>query len=160
MTHQLLLPHQFKKVGWLLLVPASILGVILILTDLDSMPMYIRVFTFVNDEVLGHVQYFSFSRVNITTTLIAILFIGGALLVGFSKEKREDEFISSLRQSSLLWAVLVNSILLLAAFLFIYGTVFLNVMLYNMFTVLIIYIARFNYILYRNSRSVPDEKYN
>lgn len=160
MTPQLLLPHRFKKIGWLLLVPASILGMILILTDLDAMPLHATVFTFVNDEILGHVQYFGFSRINMTTTLVAILFIGGALLVGFSKEKSEDEFIASLRQSSLLWAVLLNSILLLLAFAFVYGTVFLTVMMYNIFTVLVIYIARFNYILYRNSRSESDEKHD
>ncbi|MBL7712347.1 MAG: hypothetical protein JNL13_07790 [Chitinophagaceae bacterium] len=160
MKSQLLLPHRFKQIGWLLLVPATVLGIILLLTDLDSMPLQATVFSFVNDEILGHVRYFSFSKVNVTTTLVAVLFISGALLIGFSKEKREDEFISSLRQSSLLWAVLVNSILLLLAFLFIYGTAFISIMMYNMFTVLIIYIARFNYILYRNSRSAPDEKYN
>ena len=81
-----------------------------------------------------------------------------AMFVGFSKEKREDEFIAKLRLSSLLWAVWVNYVLLLFAFLFVYGTSFLTVMIYNMFTVLIIFIVRFNYILYKNAKSVSDEK--
>jgi hypothetical protein len=81
-------------------------------------------------------------------------------MVGFSKEKNEDEFIANLRLSSLLWAVLVNYGLLLLAFVFVYGFPFLNVMVYNMFTVLIIFIARFNYILHRNSNYKPDEKHN
>jgi hypothetical protein len=58
----------------------------------------------------------------------------------------------------LLWAVFVNYILLLLSFIFIYGTRFFNVMLYNMFTVLIIFIARFNYVLYKNSKSLKNEK--
>lgn len=29
-----------------------------------------------------------------------------------------------------------------------------------MFTVLIIFIIRFNYLLYKSSKEIPDEKYN
>ena len=75
-------------------------------------------------------------------------------------EDNEDEFIEKLRMTSLLWAVFVNYILLLVSFLFIYGTAFLNVMIYNMFTVLIIFIARFNYILYQNRKSVEYEEHH
>jgi hypothetical protein len=88
----------------------------------------------------------------------SVLFLGGAMLVAFSKEKTEDEFIVNIRLTSLLWALLVNNILLLIAFVFIYGTTFFSVMVYNMFTVLIIFILRFNYLLYKNSKTVIDEK--
>lgn len=156
MIHKLLLPNKYKKAGWLILVPATILGIILLFTGFESMPLNTRVFAVLNNEILGKNQSFSFIYTNVTPTIAGILFIAGALLVGFSKEKNEDEFISNLRLSSLLWAVLVNYILLLFAFAFIYGTSFLSVMLYNMFTVLIIFIARFNYVLYRNSKSVSE----
>jgi hypothetical protein len=33
-------------------------------------------------------------------------------------------------------------------------------MIYNMFTVLIIFSARFTYVLYRNLKSMSDEKFN
>ncbi len=90
--------------------------------------------------------------------MIGSFFIIGALLVSFSKEKNEDEFIAEIRLSSLLWAVWVSYILLLVAFLIVYGTPFFEIMVYNMFTVLIIFIVRFNYILYKNSKAVSDEK--
>ena len=160
MTNKLLLPHKYKKLGWFILVPVTILGLILIFTDYEAFPIQAKVFAILNDEFLGEKQSFSFIRTNITNTIIGILFIVGALLVSFSKEKIEDEFIANIRQTSLLWAVLVNYILLLLAFVFIYGTPFLNVMVYNMFTVLIIFIIRFNYVLYLNSKSVLSEKYN
>lgn len=158
MMHKLLLPNKYKKVGWFILMPATILGIILMFTDFESMPLNTKVFAIVNNEILGKSQFFTFINTNVTNTLVGILFIVGALLVGFSKEKNEDEFIANLRLSSLLWAVLINYILLLFSFAFIYGTAFLNVMLYNMFTVLIIFIARFNYVLYSNSKSMSDEK--
>jgi hypothetical protein len=80
------------------------------------------------------------------------------MFVGFSKEKREDEFIEKIRLSSLLWAVWVNYGLLTLGFLFFFNMAFIYVMVYNMFTVLIIFIVRFNYILYKNNKTVLDEK--
>ena len=160
MIHKLLLPNKYKKVGWFILIPATILGTILMFTNFEGMPLNTKVLSIVNNEILGKSQFFTFINTNITNTLVGILFIVGALLVGFSKEKNEDEFITNLRQSSLLWSVLINYILLLFSFAFIYGTAFLSVMLYNMFTVLIIFIARFNYVLYSSSKSMSDEKFN
>ena len=160
MLKKLLFPNKYKTIGWCILLPSTILGIILIISDFEVMALNARVFTFFSDEIFGQSHYFTFINTNVTNTLVGTLFILGALLVGFSSEKREDEFIEKLRMTSLLWAVFVNYILLLVAFLFIYGTPFLNVMIYNMFTVLIIFIARFNYILYQNRKSVDYEEHH
>jgi hypothetical protein len=158
MIHKFLLPNKYKLVGLFILIPATILGIILIVTGFEGMQLNGKVFALLNNELFGKNQFFTFIHTNVTNTVVGILFIVGALLVGFSKEKEEDEFIANLRQSSLLWAVLINYILLLLSFAFIYGTAFLSVMVYNMFTVLIIFIARFNYVLHTNSKSMSDEK--
>lgn len=160
MKNKILLPSQYKRIGWFILIPVTILGIILSVTDPEVMSLNAKVFVAINDRFLGDRQFFTFITTDITNTIVGILFIVGALLVGFSKEKNEDEFIGNLRQSSLLWAVLVNYILLIFCFAFIYGIAFLSVMVYNMFTILIIFIARFNYILYRNAKSMSDEKFN
>ncbi len=160
MRHTLLLPNRYKKIGWYILIPATIMGIVLQVTDFEVIPLNAKVFAIFGGGDFGKSRYFSLIYTDLTNTIVGILFIAGALLVCLSKEKKEDEFIANLRQSSLLWAVLVNYILLLFSFAFIYGTAFLTVMLYNMFTVLIIFIARFNYILYSNSKSVADEKHN
>ena len=152
------LPNKYKKIGWIILVPSLISGIISIISKFELEWLNATVFAVFHDEFLGKKSYFTLIDVNITNTLIGVLFITGALLVGFSREKREDEYIEGIRLSSLLWAVGVNYILLLLAFMFIYGSPFLDVMVYNMFTVLILFIARFHYILYKNSKSVPDEK--
>lgn len=160
MIQKFLLPNKYKIVGWFILILTTILGIILMVTDFEGMPLNTKVFAILDNGILGESQSFTFIDANVTNTVVGILFIVGALLIGFSKEKNEDEFITNLRQSSLLWAVLINYILLLFSFAFIYGTAFLNVMLYNMFTVLIIFIARFNYVLYSTSKSMSDEKHN
>lgn len=158
MTTKLLLPNRYKTIGWFILVPATIFGLILCYYDFGADWLSARVFAIATDGTFSNYKFFSLTNVNITNTVIGALFIIGAMLVSFSKEKQEDEFIAELRLSSLLWAVCVSYILLLLAFIFVYGSPFLNVMVYNMFTVLIIFIVRFNFILYRNAKTVSDEK--
>jgi hypothetical protein len=158
MSKKLLLPHRYKRIGWFILIPATILGVILTVNGDSPDWLHTKVFALFADEPLGQSRSFAIIDTDITYTIVGALFIIGALLVGFSKEKQEDEFIAGLRLSSLLWAVWVNYVLLLFAFLFIYGLSFLTVMEYNMFTVLIIFIVRFNYILYKNAIAIKDEK--
>lgn len=158
MTKIPLLPQKFKWVGWCLLVPGLVLGALVMLTNYELDWLKLRVFTIINQDLLGFTRYFTYSVNNVTNTLVAVIILTGGMLVAFSREKVEDEFIARLRLSSLMWAVVVNYILLLLALLFVYGFSFFHVMVYNMFTMLLIFIARFNYQLYRNNKTVSDEK--
>jgi hypothetical protein len=159
MSQKMLLPNGFKKIGWFLLVPSAVLGFIIMLSDLEQrLSLKTKVFALYNGEFLSSEKQFGIINTDITNTLVGVIFIRGALMIGFSKEKKEDEFIANLRLSSLLWAVWVNYILLLLSFIFIYGTGFLSVMIYNMFTVMIIFIGRFNFILFKYKMSSPNEK--
>ena len=158
MSNKLLFPNKYKLIGWCLLIPTTIFGVILSFTEFDTLPLTIKVFAFFNTEIMGPTSLFSFIEANLTNTIVGALFIVGGIFVGFSKEKREDEFIAKIRLSSLLWAVWVNYALLLLAVLLVYGSSFFTVMVYNMFTVLLIFIFRFNYILYKSTKIVSDDK--
>jgi biotin transporter BioY len=99
-----------------------------------------------------------FIETNLTNTVLGVLFIIGAILVSFSKEKNEDEFIAIIRLKSLLWAVLVNYMLLIIAFLLVYELPFFTVMTFNMFTVLLLFIFRFHFLLYRSKSAMANEK--
>jgi len=157
MNSTMLLPNKFKKLGWLILVPSTVFGFVISFTDYEVKWLNAKVFALLNSD-LGHSNYFSVIENNITNELAAVLFLIGGLFVTFSKEKNEDEYIASLRLNSLLWSVLVNYGLLLFAFVFVFGFSFLQVMMYNMFTTLIIFIIRFNYVLFKNSKLSSDEK--
>lgn len=153
----LLLPHRFKKVGWLLLAITTILYILTIVNN-DLTDWKAPVFAICIDELLGEHKWFVWQDTEIIQTVMGVLFIVGGLLVSFSKEPIEDEFIGKLRLSSWMWAVGLNYSLLLFAFLFVYGTAFLSVMIYGMFTVLIIFILRFNFILFQNKRQTKHEE--
>jgi heme/copper-type cytochrome/quinol oxidase subunit 2 len=159
MLKQILLPNYFKLIGWILLIPSAVLGFFLMLSDLEStLKINSKVFALYNDEIMGSQRHTGIISTDITNTLVGVFFILGAMMVGFSKEKKEDEYVANLRLSSLMWAVWVNYVLLLLSFIFIYGMGFFHVMIYNMFTVLIIFIGRFNIKLFINRMIPADEK--
>ena len=159
MSHSLLLPNRYKKIGWCLFIPMFVAGLLVFATNYEANWLQGKVFTicsgFFGDKNAPRKW---FIETNLTNTLLGILFITGALLVGFSKEKNEDEYIARLRLNALLWAVLVNYILLLIAFILVYDLPFFTVMTFNMFTVLLLFIFRFHYLLYRSKIALTDEK--
>lgn len=81
------------------------------------------------------------------------LLFAGLLLISYSREKDEDEYISRLRLESLQIAVITNYVLLIIAALIWHWLDFLAVLIYNMFTILIIFIARFHFLLYRQKKA-------
>lgn len=160
MKQKLLLPHRYKKIGWFIFIPALILGLMQTINRFQGLGLNMKVFTIYSDRLFEEDILFGFFTTDVTNTVLGVLLIIGALLVSFSQEKVEDEFIANIRLSSLLWAVLINYGLLLFCFLFFYNFFFVNVMTYNMFTILLIFIARFHFVLYKNSHDAIHEKHN
>lgn len=150
MDQQQLLPNRFKTPGWILLSLSLLTWIYVAVTGKEFSFLDVRTFALASTEVLGKTNYLSMAEVNLTNTLSGSLFITGGLLVAFSKEKVEDEFIAGLRLAAFQWAVLINYLLLLVMYLFVYGIDFLTVMLFNMFTVLALFLIRFYYLLIKN----------
>jgi hypothetical protein len=158
MKTKLLFPHRFKRIGWILLVPSTILGIACIFFDFSFNFLDIKVFAIFSDDFFGSDTVFGLGKNNITDEIVGVLFIIGALFVAFSKEKNEDEFIEKTRWESLVWATYINYFILIFCFLFFYNTSFLWVMIFNMFTILIFFILRFYFILYMSKKSLGHEK--
>ena len=159
MKTKLLLPNYFKKIGWILLIPSALFGLFIIISDYELKFLDLKVFTIYSGSgVFQDPVLFGMINSNLTGTLIGILFLIGAIFVAFSKEKSEDEFITKVRLESLLWATYINYGVLIFCFLFFYEFEFLYVMIFNMFTILIFFIIRFYYILYRANKSLSHEK--
>ena len=146
MHQQLLLPNKFKKAGWIILLTGLIAAIIVLAGSYEPSIFNVTVFSIFNEDADN--GFSTLMKNNITDEILTGLIIIGGLLVGFSKEKEEDELIVMVRMNSLLWAVFINSVILLVASLFIYELSFVRVMMYNMFTVLLLFIGIFNFILY------------
>jgi len=163
MDTRFLLPNKFKLMGWILLVPSTILGLIQLfyLSGSGLKFLDVKMFTIYSGNFApwgSSSVILGFDKVNFTGTIIGIFFILGAVMVAFAKEKHEDEFIAKIRLESFLWATYINYAVLIFCFLFFYGIGFMYVMIFNMFTVIILFIARFNYILYKTTKQLKYEK--
>lgn len=154
METKLLLPHRFKWIGWVLSAASIFFWVV---QQWVGSEWETHTFAIIVDELLGSVNYFTIVKTDIIPTLIGSLFIIGGLLIAFSREKIEDEFIAKMRLSSFMWAVLANYLILLFLMLFIYGMAFLSVMIYNMFTILVLFIIRFHYLLIKSRTGNHEE---
>jgi hypothetical protein len=139
---KLLLPRKFKLLGILLLIPSMVLGILVVYYDFS--------FSFLNlPKPLPTANLLDLSDYNLTNEFALTGMIIGLLMIAFAREKHEDEFINKLRLESLQWAVIINYLLLLFATWFINGASFLQVMVYNMLTVLVIFIVCFHLMLIR-----------
>lgn len=149
MTTKYLFPYKYKKIGWLILVPSAIVGLVSLLVSYEPSFLNFNIPAIFISELFGDTKLVGMVNNNMLNDIVGLLIIISSLLVAFSKEKSEDEYISKIRLESLVWAVYVNYGILLLSFLIIYDGSFLWVMLFNMFTILIFFIIRFNWQISR-----------
>ena len=89
-------------------------------------------------------MFFQSQNVNLAFTIKSVLLIVGSLLIAFSKEKTEDEFINLLRLRSFQYAVLINSVLLILCYLLFWEMSFIGIIIYNLFSTLFLFIIIFH----------------
>ena len=129
MKTTLLLPNGFKKIGWAIFVPAFLLGCSI---------------CFFGETVMNNIA--------IIGTVV------GALFIGFSREKIEDEMIQHIRLNALMAAMWINYLLLIVVSLSIYNINYLTVMACGMATPLVIFLLVYHFNLYRLNRNLHHEK--
>lgn len=143
-----LLSNKYKTIGWALFILGLISGIFIFATEYESDVLTVNVLSIYNsDSLFGSTKgFFKINENSILDELSALAIIIGGLLVGFSKEKIEDEFIYKLRNDSLVWAIIFNYVVLTFTILFVYNFTFFDVLVFNMFTPLIFFIFRFNFL--------------
>lgn len=127
----LLFPHSFQRIGWIIFTISAAIGAYILFTDnTDS-------YLFNNIAIIG----------------ISI----GAILATCSREEVEDEMTGQMRLNSLLTALYINYAILIVCSLLIYDLDFLSVMLYNMFTILLIFMVVFRWKIWRVKKATENE---
>ena len=148
----LLIPHAFKKIGWILLVPSIVAGLFFMFGGESPFSPKIWTIGYFGQEFLSQPKSpIRLDKIELIPNLISVLLLIGGLLVMFSKEKKEDEYINQIRLNSLQNSVFFNYILLFFCIVFIHGIPFFHVMIYNLFTIILIYILRFHFLIYKNA---------
>jgi len=143
MTTRLLFPHRFRLLGWIIFLPSAILGLATMYTEFAiSWLSFGPLFDFLGSK----------SRNNLTNEIAGLGVIVGLMFIAFSRELTEDEMIGHLRLEALQWSVYANYLILAITMISLYDGAFFSVMVYNMFTVLLVFIGRFRWLLYRNNQ--------
>lgn len=158
MKSNYLLPYRFKFAGWAILIPAFVMAFIYIFVSNELSFLDCKVFALSDLEIFSDHKLFELINNNLTDEITAFSLLLGALFVAFSKEKYEDEFIAKIRLDSLLWATYINYIVLLLTIFFLYGFSFFWVLIFNMFTILFVFIIRFNWMLYKFKKQNKNEE--
>lgn len=136
MMKNLLFPTEFQMVGWVLIVPAIILGILIYFSVISCAG---TTETILNDTVI----------IGITV---------GSIFVVCSKEKQEDEMIRSIRLASLLNSLYIYAIILIAAVLIINGPAFIEFMTVNLILMPFIYVVVFRLEIHRYNKMSEDEE--
>lgn len=153
-----LFPNQFKKIGWMLFVPSVLITLFITFSNITTDNyLNVTVFSFYEENIGEAPSYFKFIKNGILDEILTIGIIVGGILIGFSKLKEEDEMISKIRYESLVWATYLNYGIIIFFTIFIFGLSYLYVLFYNMFTLLLFFIIRFHYMIYKLNTSNHDE---
>lgn len=136
-----------------MLIPSAIIGLVTVFLDFEPNYLDFNVFAFFNGN-----NFVEVVNNNVLNEVSGVLIIISSLLVAFSKEKSEDEYISKIRLESLVWAVYFNYAILLISFILIFDMSFFWVMIFNMFTVLLFFIIRFNWRISKLKKTIYYEE--
>jgi hypothetical protein len=156
-----LLSNQFKRIGWILFIPSVIPGLLFVIFQFAPNFLELKAFALIEEgsQPWGTLPKFCvLVETNVIDEIIGILLIVSSFFIAFSKEKNEDEFISKIRLESLLWATYLNYAILVFAILFVYGMSFFWVLVFNIFTILLFFIIRFNWVIRKSRKFTKDEK--
>lgn len=127
----LLFPHSFQRIGWVVFAISATIGAYILFTD--------------------NTDSYLLNNIAIIGTCI------GAILATCSREEVEDEMTGQIRLNSLLTALYINYSILIVCSLLIYDLDFLSVMLYNMFTILLIFMVVFRWKIWQVKKATENE---
>ena len=160
MKKDFLFPHYLQKssgiIFWI-----SFLLLILFYTSSEylNFESKTKVFALVgNTKLFGDNEWFGWIENSIIDEVLFFILIISGLIYAFSKEKIEDEMVSKIRLNSLVYATIFNYILILLAYIFVYGFTFINVMMVALFSQLLFFIIRYKWEMYRYYKSFSYEE--
>lgn len=148
-----LLANVFKTPAAVVFYGSFLLGVVLFLeTDGelgDLLQLELRVPALFSDSWLSERDGIWVVN-NLSDELLTLVILLSGLVLGFSKEKAEDEYTALLRGAALQWSLVANTVLAILATFSIYGIAYFNFMVIQLFSILLLFNLRFQYTLYKH----------
>lgn len=132
-----LFPHTFRPIGWIVLVPTLLLGILLLTGGLSIQGSIVE--TILND-----------------TAIIGIAI--GSIFITCSRERIEDEMTSTLRLKALLSSLYIYVAFLIIWTLAINGMAYIYVMIASLVMLPMIFVVRFRYEMHKYYKIKSDEE--
>ena len=162
MKKSYLFPTYFKKIGWIIILPTLLFVLINIILQEKYLNFRFKALAIIDDSIrIGLPEkdtFFTIAETSFLSTLFPVLMIVGFVFIAFSKEKNEDEYISKIREQSLVWSVLVTCLILIFAILFIYGMAAFYVFWLDFLLFLLVFVIKFKIEIFRFRRSVKKNE--
>ena len=160
-TSRYLLPPYFKMIGLIMLLLTLFLGFRIYVNSM-LMSIVDNVMRSMNNAPYpdGIATYAALVHNSSWWNEIVILgFTLSFAFMMFSREKVEDEYIRKIRMDSLVYALIIDCVLICIAIFTLFGMNFVTFMALNFYIIAAIYLMIFRIAIYRTKRLVKDKQY-
>lgn len=158
----ILFPHSYKRWASIIFYITLIFGAYIWFTETTFEFFEIKVFSLFGDDILIKTDVteniignkgFKWIENNVLDELLTIVIIISGLIASFSKEVIEDELIAKKRMHSLTGSLYINYGILILATIFVYELTYFHVMVFHLFSIILVFNLIFRYKLHQHYRA-------
>lgn len=148
-----LLPCGFKKIGWAILIPALLAGILRItLIDPDML------FRWMHIGIRNIDNCFTNNAEQWVNTVLILSIVAGSVLVACSRERTEDEMTVQIRLRTLMAALYIYCGAVILITLFVYDIAYVVWMTYAMLGFVLLFLTLFRWQLWRLRKEADNEE--
>ena len=157
MKQNYLLPHGFKRVGLIMLVPFLVACIWLLCGPCEGDWFIVDVPALFTLDIASTSEWFGMTVTDPVNEICMLGLLVSLVFIALSKEKDEDEMTAVVRMQSFVWSFWCTAILMLVAILFVYDLAFMYFAFASVFVCFIMYICKFNYEMIKIRRTRHEE---
>ena len=148
MKQNYLLPHGFKRVGLIMLVPFLAACIWLLCGPCEGDWFLVDV-----PALASTSEWFGMTATDPVNEICMLGLLVSLVFIALSREKDEDEMTAVVRMQSFVWSFWCTAVLMLVAILFVYDLAFMYFAFASVFVCFIMYICKFNYEMIKIRRT-------
>ena len=157
MKKNYLLPHNFKMIGLIMLVPCLAACIWLLCGPCEGDWFIVDVPALFTLDLASTSEWFGMTVTDPVNEISMLGLLVSLVFIALSKEKDEDEMTTVVRMQSFVWTFWCTAILMLVAILFVYDLAFMYFAFASVFVCFIMYICKFNYEMIKIRRVQNEE---
>ena len=157
MKQNYLLPHGFKRVGLIMLVPFLAACIWLLCGPCEGDWFLVDVPALFTLDIASTSEWFGMTVTDPVNEICMLGLLVSLVFLALSKERDEDEMTAVVRMQSFVWSFWCTAVLMLVAILFVYDLAFMYFAFASVFVCFIMYICKFNYEMIKIRRTENEK---